>query len=364
MASPLNLVFLSPMKRPVTPTITASRPHMIYELTSRLVKRGHQVTIMGTGDSFVPGAKIIPVIEKGLSLMPPVENAFYQHTSAITGMLMMLKEKASGFDLVHNHLYPEFLPLLLSDALDIPMLTTVHAQMTPDLVGALKLFPQAHLAAISQAHARLAPELKFDVVYNGIDMEVYRMIDNPTKDYLLFIGRMTGTKDGQGNYLDPKGVLTAIEIAQRTQETLYISGNVEDMKFYETQIAPKLSDRIKFIGEISSEQPLSHEQVISLMQNAKAFLMPIHWEEPFGLVIVEANACGTPVIALNHGSVPELIIGGANGFIAKDTDSFVEMVKRIGELDRNQCRKQVEEKFSVEKMVDNYERIYYHIINN
>lgn len=358
-----NLAFLAPLKRPITPSITASRPHVIFELVSRLIKRGHKITIFGTGDSIVPGAVIIPIVEKGLSLLPSVENSFYQHTAMIAKTLMTLREKSQEFDLIHNHLYPEFLPLLLLDTLKTPMLTTVHAQMTPDLIQALKLFPQAHLVAISQAHANLAKDLHFDIVYNGIDMDLYRMIDNPTKDYLLFIGRMTGAKDGKGNYLDPKGVLTAIDVAKKTGETLYISGNVEDRKFYDTMIAPKLSDKIKFIGEVSAEQPLSHEEVIVLMQNAKAFLMPIHWEEPFGLVIVEANACGTPVIALNRGSVPELIRQGVNGFIAENTEQFVQMVQKVDELDRSKCREQVANKFSIERMVETYERIYERLVN-
>lgn len=359
----LNIAILAPLKRPITPATTASRPHLIYELISRLIKHGHRVTIFGPGDCKVAGATVIPVIERGLSLLPPVENSFYQHTSAITKMLVMLQEKASGFDLIHNHLYPEFLPLILLQELKVPMLTTVHAQMTPDLVSALRLFPQAHLAAISQAHAGLAEGLKFDIVYNGIDMEVYNLIEKPTLDYLLFLGRMTGQKDTSGNYLDPKGVLTALEIAQETGEKLLLSGNVEDPEFYDRMIKPQLSSQIQFIGKVSGELPLSQQEVISLMQNAKALLFPINWEEPFGLVMVEANACGCPVLALSRGSVPEIIKDGVNGWITQTKQDLIKAVQRIGEIDRKMCRQTVMEKFSIERMVADYESIYYRLVS-
>jgi len=349
---------LAPLKRPLALTTTASRPHLVYELITRLQKRGHEIIIFGTGDTNIPGVEVIPALPKSLVNLPPVENPFYQHTAGITKEILDAALNSNRVDVFHNHLYPEFLGLLLHKLTTKPILTTVHAQMTPELVAVLKLFPEAHLVSISKSHARLGEGLKFDLVYNGIDIEAFRMIQNPTKDYLLFIGRMTGIKDESGNYIDPKGVLTAIEVAKRTDETLYISGNVEDRKFYDEKIKPELSDKIKFIGDVSAEQPLDRETVVKLMQNAKAYLVPINWEEPFGLVMAEANACGTPVIAFRRGSVPELIHDGVNGLIVDTVDQMVEAVKKVDMISREACRKEVEQMFSLERMVDDYVRLY------
>ena len=203
------------------------------------------------------------------------------------------------FDIIHNHMYPEFLALLAS--FKTPLVTTIHAQMTPEMADTLKLFLEAHLVAISESAKKLSG-LDIPVIHNGIDTEFF-IPGNAVRDYLLFVGRMSKAKNEKGNFLDPKGVVNAIKIAQKTGDRLKIVGNVEDSAFFETLIKPHLSDKIEFVGDVSSEQLLTREQMRELFQGAKAFLFPINWEEPFGLVMAEAMAFGTPGGAFQRGGV-------------------------------------------------------------
>ena len=183
-----------------------------------------------------------------------------------------------------------------------------------------------------------------------------------------------------GKFIDPKGVTNAIKVSQATGSSLKIVGNVEDEKFYDELVVPNLSDKIEVIGGISSEQSLTREQVRDLYENAMAFLFPINWEEPFGLVMIEAMSCGAPVIAYNRGSVSEVVRDGVTGFIIdpddedrpgkgswiikkQEIEGLIEAVKRIGEIDRKACRKHVEENFSVDRMVENYEKVYRGILD-
>lgn len=360
----LKILILAPLKRPVRADITASRPHVIFDLTNQLVKRGHQISILGTADSYVEGVEIIPVIEKGLSYLGPFENEFYVHCAYITVMLKKLEEVAINFDIIHNHLYPEFLPLLQSRILKTPMVTTIHSQMIPETVMALSQFPGVHLVAISKNQASLASNLHFDIVYNGIDTDFFVPKEGGgTGDYLLFIGRMKTLKDKDGKQIDPKGVLNAIKVAKALGEKLIIVGNVEDMKFYDEEIKPHLSERIQFYGEPSKEQKVPREEIRSLYQNAKCFLFPINWHEPFGLVIAEALSCGCPVIAMAKGAAVELIKDGETGFLCQTVNEMIEKVKRVKEIDRTKCRRYAVENFSIKRMVEDYEKLYYKILN-
>lgn len=360
----LKIALLAALKRPITPPTTVSRNRVILELAQGLVKKGHQITLFGTGDSQIPGVEIVEVVPKGLVDLPQTENPFYTDTAYITHSIMKLLSEQGRFDVIHNHTYPEFLPLIASALIKKPLVTTVHSQITPELRMALSdTFGTSILVSISES-ARKALNLNSRLVYNGIDTDFF--VPNPTseKSYLLFVGRMSKAKK-DGKFMDPKGVVSAIAAAEHSGEHLKIVGNIEDKKFYDELVLPHLSDKIELVGEISSEQMLTREDMRTLHQNAKAFIFPINWEEPFGLVMAEAMASGTPVIAYNRGSVSELVRDGLTGFIidpTKGIEGLVEAIKRIGEIDRAACRKHVEENFSDRKMVEGYEKIYQEIL--
>lgn len=358
MSRSLRIAFLAPLKRPITPDGTASRPRVIFDLASELILRGHHLTIFGTGDSNIAGATLVPVIPKAINLLPPAENPEYQHMGALTRLISQVVKRQDEFDVIHNHMYPEFLALLVS--FTTPIVTTVHAQMTPDLAGTLAQFPKAHLVAISHA-AKRASGLPMEVVHNGIDTDFFVPDDHIANDYLLFVGRMSRARGSDGNFLDPKGVMHAIAIAEKTGERLKIVGNVEDITFYDKLIKPHLSTSIEFVGEVSAEQQLSRQDMVKLFAGAKALLNPINWEEPFGLVMAEAMACGTPVLVFNRGSASELVVDGKTGFVidpASGREGFVAALNRLAGVSRAACREHAVANFSKKRMADDYEAVY------
>lgn len=364
----MKILIISLLKRKITPKITAARPRMIFDLVTGLLKRGHKISILGTGDSFIKGAKIIPVIPKCFVDMPAYENPFYAEIGFLVRMAKILEKIGNKFEIIHNHTYPEFINLLVADRLKVPILTTIHAQMAPQLDEVLSQFnnlKNCYFVSISHAHRRLAKKTKiWKVIHNGVDTNLYQFCLKK-EDYLLWIGRLSKAKDKKGRFLDPKGVRWAIKLARETNSKLLLSGNVEDPEFFEKDVKPYLSRKIKWIGPVSSEQPLTKKQVAKLMQKAKAFLMTINWYEPFGLVMAESMSCGTPVIGFDRGAVSELVVNGKTGFVVKPKEGINELKKALDKIDQikpEDCRKHVEQNFSLDKMVENYEKAYKYLI--
>jgi len=361
----MRILILPLLKRKITPGITAARPRVIFDLVSTLCKKGHKVSILGTGNSFVPGAKIIPVISRSFAEMGFFENPFYAHTAFLAKQAKILEKIANNFDIIHNHCYPEFIPLLVEKNIKTPILTTIHAQMIPELDETLFLFKKSYFVSISKAAKRQAKKTKiYKVIYNGVDTKLYKF-SAKKDDYLFWLGRLSKAKDKKGNFVDPKGVRWAIRLARETDSKLLLSGNVEDLEFFEKDVKPYLSKKIKWIGPVATEQPLSKKEVAELMQKARAFLMTVNWQEPFGLVMAEAQSCGTPVIGFDRGSVKELVKNGKTGFVVKARTGIRGLnmaLKKIDKINPEDCRENVEKNFSLEKMVENYEKTYKEII--
>ena len=379
MSAKLRIAILAPLKRPITPDTTVSRNRVIVDLVSGLIAKGHEVTLFATGDSHLPGVKVVEIIPQGLNFLPAAENPFYQHTSFLTQMIKRVVDAQGDFDIIHNHMYPEYLALLALDSFKIPLVTTVHSQMVVETVGTLKQFPHAHLIAISEMAKKAAGMPNLKVVHNSVDTNLFTPNENLPHDYLLSVGRMSKAKDEGGKFLDPKGVQNAIQVAEMSGERLKIVGNVEDPEFFETLVKPHLSDKIEFMGELSPEQTLSRQQIADLFKGAKAFLNPINWQEPFGLVMAEALASGTPVVAYDRGAVSEIVRDGVTGFIVKPEisdlshlsnlkiqksgiEGLCEAVKRISEIDRTACRDHAVTHFSTQRMVDEYEKVYFEAV--
>jgi len=275
-----------------------------------------------------------------------------------------VQEIGNTFDVIHNHTYPEFINLLVVDKLRVPVITTIHTQMTPELDETLSQFnslKNCYFVSISQAQRRLAKKTNiWRVIHNGVDTKLYGFSPNK-EDYLLWIGRLSKAKDATGNFTDPKGVRWAIRLARETGSKLLLAGNVEDPKFFDRDIKPHLSKKVRWIGPISSEQPLAKKEVAELMQKAKVFLMTVNWYEPFGLVMAESMSCGTPVIGFDRGAVSELVVHGKTGFVVKPKNGIRGLKKALENIDRinpKDCRLHVKENFSLEKMVSNYEKAY------
>jgi glycosyltransferase involved in cell wall biosynthesis len=355
----MKILFLAPLTRKITPQITAARPRLIFDLICGLQKRGHKITILGTKDTKIPGVNVIPVIQKGFyDLSSSFENPFYAHTSFLIKQIKLAEEISDNFDIVHNHCYPEFIPLFLEKETKTPMITTLHVVMTPELDNVLALFPDSKIISTSMTKLHAKKTKIYKTINPGIDINLYKF-EAQKSDYLLWIGRLTGVKDKKENYMDPKGVKWAIKLAKETNSNLKLVGGVEDINFFNKEVKPYLSNKIEWVGKTSFEQPLGKKQVVKIMQKAKAFLMMS--EILGGLVIREAMSCGTPVIGFPKKSESKIVINGKTGFIVprkKGVAGLKKALENIETIKPTDCRKHIEENFSLDKMVSEYENLY------
>ncbi|HEY4478808.1 MAG TPA: glycosyltransferase family 4 protein [Candidatus Paceibacterota bacterium] len=333
---------LAPLWIPIPPRTYGGIELMLSELTEELKKQGYDITLFASGDSKT-SAKFVPVIEKAIWLDRELRNPH----APVMRMLKEVFERFYEFDVLHNHF--NFFMFPLSLRLDCPrFLTTVHQPVDKQYAETMKAYHKIKYVAISEDHKRSMEAFGVpvcDVIYNGIDPARYEFNDS-SGDYLLYLSRLNREK----------GVLTAIEVAKAAGQKLIIAGNSAgnaEWSFFLHEIQPHLhDDNISFRGQVNFQEK------VELLKNAKALLFPIDRQEPFGLVMIEAMACGTPVIGFRKGSVPEVIEHGKTGFVVSTNEEMINVIERISAIDRRACRKAVEEKFSLEKMVDKYEKIY------
>jgi len=351
----MKIAQVAPIWERVPPKKYGGSERVVYNLTEGLVKRGHQVTLFASGDSQT-SAKLVATVPKSLREMGvPWENALYPLYHLAEAF-----EKADEFDILHTHLntrqdYP-ILPF--SRFIKTPVVSTTHMEYptTPDRVDRLQLlkkYKNHPLVSISNAQRKIKGLNYVATVYNGIEINEFEFNEKP-KNYLMWLGRFSPSK----------GAKEAIELAKKTDQKLILAGkidiyNKEYMEYYKKEIKPNLGQKqIIYLGEVGQKQKAN------LLKNAYALINLIQWDEPFGLVPVEAMACGTPVIATNRGSMPELIKDGETGFLVKTMDQAISALKRINQISRRACREHVEKNFTVEKMVEGYERVYEKVIKD
>jgi len=308
-------------------------------LTEELVHQGHDVTLFASGDSQT-AAKLVPCSPRSLRLDPGSIDATAHHVV----MLEKIARMREQFDVVHFHI--DYLHFPISRRSPVPNLTTLHGRLDiPDLVPLYREFSEMPVVSISYAQREPLPWLNWvDTVYHGLPEGLYSFRSRPG-NYLAFLGRVSPEKRAD----------RAIRIAKAVGMELRIAAKVEDVdrKYFEEEVAPHLGDPlIQFVGEIGERE----KNVF--LGNAYALLFPIDWPEPFGLVMIEAMACGTPVIAYRQGSVPEVMVDGETGFIVEETDDAVDAVKRVADLSRERCREIFEERFTAGRMARDYVSIY------
>ena len=334
----MHVAMISPIAWRTPPRHYGPWESVVSLLTEGLVERGIEVSLFATEDS-VTNAQLVGVCPTGYEedkeLLPKVWECL--HISEVF-------ERGDDFDIIHNHF--DFLPLTYTKMTKTPVLTTIHGFSSPKILPVYKKYnKKCYYVSISEADRN--PNLDYiGTVHHGIDLTQFTFQEQ-IGDYLLFFGRIH----------DDKGAKEAIEISLKYGMRLIMAGIIQDEMYYEHEIKPHLRDNnIEYIGSVGPKQR------DELLRNAYAFLHPINFNEPFGLSVVEAMACGTPVIAFNKGSMPEVINDKNTGFLVKSIEQAVKALDNIKDINRLNCRKWVEEKFSVDRMVDDYINIYERII--
>ena len=303
-----------------------------------LVDRGHDVTLFASGDSITKG-KLASVIEQAYAEHPEVDPKVAEclHISH-------LMEQADQFDIIHNNF--DFLPLSYSRLIKTPMLTTIHGFSSPKIIPVYKKYNNTSYY-VSISNSDRSPELSYTAtVYNGINASEFSF-NSKSGNYLLFFGRIH----------PEKGVSEAIEIARKSNRKLIISGLIQDQEYFANRVNPYIDGQeIMYVGNSGPEDRNK------LLGGAFALLHPISFEEPFGLSVAEAMICGTPVIAFNRGSMPELIVNGKTGFVVNNVEEAVELVNSVEFIDRRACTEWASAKFSMQKMVNGYLEVYEKIL--
>jgi glycosyltransferase involved in cell wall biosynthesis len=342
MTRPLRIAHVAPPMERVPPRAYGGTERVVFELVRELDRRGHEVTTFASGDSEVPGRHVVTVPE---ALRP----AGYTGDSLPYFNLTMLSvlDRIDEFDLIHSHL--EWVSTLLARVVPIPVIATFHGRLDLPWAAETLAGTTAGLVAISQNQASAHPNIEWaGIVHNGLTLD-----DSPFErrrgDSLCFVGRVA----------PEKGIIEAIEIAKLTGRPLRIAAKVgplpPERTYYDEVFKPALAaagSQVEYLGEV--EQAERDE----LFAESYAALMPGSWPEPFGLVAIEALACGTPVVTRRVGALPEIIRDGVDGYFGDDVAEMAFKLDLVGELDRTEISRSVRERFSARRMTDAYEEIY------
>jgi glycosyltransferase involved in cell wall biosynthesis len=340
----MRIAQVSPLYESVPPRLYGGTERVVSWLTEELVRRGHEVTLFASGDSLT-NAHLVPICPQALRLDPECSDPLAHHVRLVEQVL----QRKDDFDIVHFHI--DYLHFSMSRREDLSQLTTLHGRLDiPDLVPMFREFSEMPVVSISDAQRQPLPWINWQgTVHHGMPEDTFAAVCSDPGSYLAFLGRIS----------PEKGVDHAIEIAQRAGMRLKIAAKVDraDQNYFESLIKPLLDHRlVEFVGEISD---LEKNEFLG---NASALLFPINWSEPFGIVLIEAMACGLPIIAYSRGSVPEIIEDGLSGFLVHNVEEAARAVKNLSAIDRRKCRRAFEDRFSANRMAQEYLAIYNRII--
>jgi glycosyltransferase involved in cell wall biosynthesis len=339
----MKIAQVSPLYESVPPKLYGGTERVVSYLCEELVRLGHDVTLFASGDS-VTAAELVPACPAALRLSSQNVDPIARHFL----MLEQVYRRAADFDVIHFHVDYLHYPLTRRER---PVhVTTLHGRLDlPDLAPLYAEYAEMPVISISNSQRASLPRANWQAtVYHGLPLDLLRLNERP-EGYLAFLGRISPEKRADW----------AIEIARRAGMELRIAAKIDpaDQRYFESQIEPLFRQpHVTYIGEIGQDR------TGEFLGNAAALLFPIDWPEPFGLVQIEAMACGTPVIALRRGSVPEVIDDGKSGFVCDGIDQAVEAVGRLPELSRRRCREIFERRFGVTQMASNYVQIYQRLI--
>jgi glycosyltransferase involved in cell wall biosynthesis len=337
-ASPLRVALLAPISWRVPPRHYGPWEQFVSLLAEGLVRRDVDVTLFATADSLT-SARLVATAPHGYSEDPVLDPKVWESLH-----IAKLFERAGEFDIIHNSF--DFLPLTYSGLVGTPVVTTIHGFSSERILPAYEAY-DGRTAYVAISEADRHPGLHYvATIHHGIDMAAFQVRSTPG-EYLLFFGRIH----------PDKGTVAAIEVAERAGLPLVMAGIVQDEAYFEDLVRPRVDGvRVRYLG------PVGAEARSALLGRARALLHLIDFEEPFGFSVVEAMACGTPVIAHARGSMPEIIREGVGGYLVSDVDEAVVAVGACGSLDRRAVRASVERRFDVERMVDQYLEVYQRVV--
>lgn len=339
----MKIAQVAPLYESVPPKLYGGTERVVSYLTEELVRQGHDVTLFASGDS-TTSAHLVPLCERSLRLDPAVVDPLTYHIL----MLEKVFQRVDEFDIVHFHI--DYLHFPLSRAYREPNVTTLHGRLDlPELGPMYDEFGDMPIVSISDSQRAPLPHARWvETVYHGLPLNLYDFHPKPG-GYLAFVGRIS----------PEKRVDRAVAIARRVGMPLRVAAKVDrvDQDYFEEKIEPLFDDPlVEFVGEINEAQKND------FLGNAHALIFPIGWQEPFGLVMIEAMACGTPVVAYRNGSTPEVVDEGVTGYLASSIEEAARAVERAGDLSRERVRRHFERRFSAARMARDYVHIYRRIL--
>lgn len=352
----MKIAILGSVTSLIPPNGQAAIERLAYAQAIGLAKRGHTVLLFAPKGSQI-SHKNIKLIEAAYKVMltgsgkegkvseEEVFGASYKLRLEIVNLANVIDQlfaTKSEYDIILNNLRGEAVIFSAASILQKPTYHIMHLPLFPQLVDSIKKH-NIPLISISNAQRKAFPALNYaKTIYNGVDTDEFSF-SKEHKNYLLYLGSI-------GRNKNPKDAILA---ARQAREVLLIGGRIKDEVYFREEIMPLIDgEQIQWLGE---KQP---EEIVVLYQKAKAFLFPTLWNEPFGLVLIEAMSCGTPVIAYPNGAIPEIVENGVNGYLVKNVVEMAGKIKEIEKIDREKCRATVERKFSIEQMIDAYETLF------
>ncbi len=334
----MKVAILAPIAWRTPPRKYGPWEQIASNIAEGLIEKGIDVTLFATGDSITKG-KLEYICEKPYAEYSKLDPKVWESLH-----ISHMMEQADRFDLIHNNY--DFLPLNYSRLIKTPLVTTIHGFSSPKILPVYKKYNSTGYY-VSISNSDRSPELNYiATVYNGVNTNEFTF-KSSSEDYLLFFGRIH----------PEKGVYESIQIAKKSKRKLIISGLVQDQQYFDYKVKPLINnDDIIYVG---NSGPVERNK---LLGGASALLHPISFEEPFGLSVVEAMFCGTPVIAFNRGSMPEIILDRKTGFIVRNIDEAVEAVQDVKQINRRFCYEWSVSKFTTQKMVEGYLKVYKQIL--
>jgi len=349
----MKIAILGSVALPVPPVKQGGTERIAYHQAIGLSKKGHKIILFAAKGSYGSIKKAHGSIPDNLEIIEvgggdvftkykdrvDIESSRKLRLENIylAQVIQKLIDRKENYDLILNNMRGEAVFLPIAKMLAKPFINVMHLNLFDELAQAFKTY-KTHIITISNAQRQNYPDLNYlATIYNCVDTDKY-VFEPKKEDYLLMMGTI-GIHKNQA---------AAIKVAQKLNMKLILAGKIRDQDYFENEIKPYLSDKIKWIGQLEFDKKLH------LYQKAKAFIFPIDWPEPFGLVMIEAMSCGTPVIAFNHGAVPEVVKNGVSGFLVENENQMINAVKKIDTIKPINCRQHVLDNFTVDKVVNNY----------